>query len=76
MLSKYLDKYSDSIRAVVLEHRDDAHRGVKCIGELSCSAFSKGDLAVSFVVEGEYRCIFISSIGHGDEMNSPPESDV
>ena len=51
---------------------DDAHRDVESIGELSSSAFSEGDLVFGFIVEGEYRCIFIPSTGDGDEMNSSP----
>ena len=62
----------DSFRDEVLEHRDDAHRVVESIGELSSSAFSEGDLVFGFIVEGEYRCIFIPSTGDGNEMNSSP----
>ena len=72
MSSKYLDKYSDSIRAEVLKQSDDAHRKLKTFGELSSSVFSNGDLTLGFIVEGNYRCVLVPSIGDGDEMNSSP----
>mgnify|MGYP007004043086 CR=1 FL=1 len=56
----------------MLEHRDDAHRKLKTFGELSSSVFSNGDLTLGFIVEGNYRCVLVPSIGDGDEMNSSP----
>ena len=57
---------------MVLERRDDVHRDAKSIGELPGSTFSESDLALSFVVEGEYCCVFVPSICDGYEMNPSP----
>ncbi len=57
---------------MVPKHRDDMQRVVKRISGLSGTTFSEGGFALSFIVEGKYRCIFIASTCDGDDMNSSP----